>query len=156
MTIQKKQNNLLLLTNYMAYGTLRFHAFWNLGVQSRIQKDSSIIPILSRIDPFARTDTYFFKIQTNTASHLGQGLPKGIFPVQVYLSYLNNNNNYYYYCCSTVASQALGRFCPFILVLKTWLSFATLLYSSLRVFQNLPSLRLHTTFFIHLLAAFYR
>ena len=35
---------------------------WNPEVQCRTHKDSSVIPILSRINPIPRIDTYFFKV----------------------------------------------------------------------------------------------
>ena len=38
-------------------------------------KVSPIIPILSRINPIPRIDTYLFKV------YLRLGLPKGLFPV---------------------------------------------------------------------------
>ena len=55
----------------MAYGTRE--------VQCRIYKGSSIIPILRRINPVPRIDTYFFKIQSNIVIHLD--LPNGLIPV---------------------------------------------------------------------------
>ena len=45
-----------MLTNFMAYGIQRL---------CRIQKGSPIIPIPSRINPFPRIDTHFFKIHSN-------------------------------------------------------------------------------------------
>ena len=41
----------------MVYGTLRFHAAF-------IHKGSPIIPILSRINPITRIDTYLFKVHS--------------------------------------------------------------------------------------------
>ena len=40
----------------MAYGTRRFNAAFT---------SAPIIPILSRINPFTRTDTYLFKVHSN-------------------------------------------------------------------------------------------
>ena len=42
---------------------------------------SPIIPILSRINPIPRTDTYFLRYILILSSHLRLGLPKGLFPV---------------------------------------------------------------------------
>jgi hypothetical protein len=50
-----KENKEEILTNSIVYGI----------VQCRIHEGSSIFPILSRIDPIARIDTYFFKIYSN-------------------------------------------------------------------------------------------
>ena len=44
-----------------------------------MHKGSPIIPILSRVNPIPRIDTYFFKINSNIVLRLG--LPKGLFPV---------------------------------------------------------------------------
>jgi hypothetical protein len=52
------------LTNSMAYGTRRFKA-------------SPIIPILSRINPVPRIDSYFFKVDSNIVL----GLPTSLFSV---------------------------------------------------------------------------
>ena len=38
---------------------------WNPEVQCRIHKGSPIIPILSRINPITRIDTYLFKVHSN-------------------------------------------------------------------------------------------
>ena len=51
------------------------------GGSMRIQKGSPTIPILSRINPIPRIDTYFFKFHFIIVLHLR--LPKGIFPVCV-------------------------------------------------------------------------
>ena len=61
------------LTNYL-------HGLWNPEVQCRIHKDSPTIPILSRINPNTRIDTYRFKVRSNIVSHLRVGLPKCLFP----------------------------------------------------------------------------
>ena len=53
----------------------------NPEVESCIHKGSSIIPILSRINPIPHFDTYFFKILLILSSHIRLGLPKGLFPV---------------------------------------------------------------------------
>ena len=47
----------------------------NPEVQCRIHEGSLIIPILSRINPIPRIDTYLFKVHSNIV------LPKGLFPV---------------------------------------------------------------------------
>ena len=36
--------------------------------------------ILSRANPISRIATHFFKFHSNIVSHLGLGLPKGLFP----------------------------------------------------------------------------
>ena len=54
-----------LLTNSMSYGTRKFNAAFI---------KTPIIPILSRINPIPRIDTYFFKVYFNR-------LPNGLFPV---------------------------------------------------------------------------
>ena len=46
-----------------------------------IHKGSPIIPILSRINPIPRIDTYFCKVHCNIALTYMLGLPKGLFPV---------------------------------------------------------------------------
>ena len=53
-----------------SYWIAWLHSLWNPEVQCRIHKDSPIIPILSRINPISRIDTYFFKIHS-----------KDLFPV---------------------------------------------------------------------------
>jgi hypothetical protein len=53
----------------------------NPEIQCRIYKCSPIISILSRINPFPRIDTHFFKIHSNTVL-TGLGLPKGLFPIR--------------------------------------------------------------------------
>ena len=57
------------------------HGLWNPEVQCRIHKGSPIIPILSRINPIPRIDTYLFKVHSNIVLQLRLGLPKGLFPV---------------------------------------------------------------------------
>ena len=48
------------------YGTnFRTHSSHLTKVQCRIHKGSPIIPILSRINPIPRTDTYLFKVHSN-------------------------------------------------------------------------------------------
>ena len=42
------------------------YGLWNLTAQCRIHNVPLIIPILSRINQIPRTDTYFFKIHSNT------------------------------------------------------------------------------------------
>ena len=54
----------------MAYGTRRFNATFTR-------------PLLRQINPIPRSDTYFFKIHFNIASHLRLGLPKGLFPAGI-------------------------------------------------------------------------
>ena len=49
----------------------------------RIHKGSQIIPILSRINPIPRIDTYLFKVHSNIVFPLRLGLPKGLFSVGV-------------------------------------------------------------------------
>ena len=53
------------------------------GGQFPIHKGSSIIPVLSRINPIPRIDTNFFKIHLILSSHLRLGFPKGLFPVDL-------------------------------------------------------------------------
>ena len=60
-------------------------------VHCRIHKDSSIIPVLSRINPIPRIDTYFFKIHSNTVLPLCLELPKSLFPVSVSLKFSKHN-----------------------------------------------------------------
>ena len=57
----------------MAYGTRRSNA--------KVHKGSPIIPILSRINPIPRIDSYFFKVILILSSHLRLDLPKGLFRV---------------------------------------------------------------------------
>ena len=45
--------------------TIYLYDLWNPEVQCRIHKGSPVVPILSRINPLARIDTYFFKIHSN-------------------------------------------------------------------------------------------
>ena len=52
-------------------------------VQSRIQKGSPIIPIMSSINHIHRIDTYLFKIHSNNVLPSTPSLSKGIFPVGV-------------------------------------------------------------------------
>jgi hypothetical protein len=61
----------MTLTNYL-------HGLWNPEVQCRIHKGSPIIPILSRINPFARISLRSILI---LSSHLRLGLTKNLFPV---------------------------------------------------------------------------
>ena len=49
----------------------------------RIHKGSPIIPILGRINPISRIDTYFFKFPSNIVVHLRFSLPKGLFPLDL-------------------------------------------------------------------------
>jgi hypothetical protein len=56
-------------TNSKAYGTRR----------CRIHKSSPVIPILSKINPISRIDTYLRSFLI-LYSHLRLGLPKGLFP----------------------------------------------------------------------------
>ena len=44
-------------------------------------KGSRIIPILSRINPIPRIDTYLFKLILVLSSHLRLGFPKGLLHV---------------------------------------------------------------------------
>ena len=46
--------------------TNKLYGLWNPEVQCRIYKGSPIIPILSRINPITRIDTYLFKVHSNT------------------------------------------------------------------------------------------
>ena len=62
METQLGSNMVILLTSWLM----------NPKVQCRITKDSSIILILSQINPIPRIDTYYFKIL---------GFRKGLFPV---------------------------------------------------------------------------
>ena len=59
----------------MAYETRRFNA--------AIHKRPPIIPILSRINPIPRIDTYFFKIHSNIFLPSTPRHPKGLFPAGV-------------------------------------------------------------------------
>ena len=52
-------------------------------VQCRIHKGSPIIPILSRINPIPRIDTYFFKVHSNIVFPSSLGLPNSLFPVRL-------------------------------------------------------------------------
>ena len=45
-------------------------------------------PILSRINPITRIDTYFFKVHSNIVLHLYLGLPIGHFPADLYVKIL--------------------------------------------------------------------
>ena len=50
---------------------------------------SPIVPIMNRINPIPRIDTYLFKIHSNTDSHLHLGLPEVLFPVDLPVNILN-------------------------------------------------------------------
>ena len=65
----------------ITYIKLQLHGLWNPEAQCRIHKDSPIIPILNRINPISRIDTYFLRPILILSSHLRLGLPKGLFPV---------------------------------------------------------------------------
>ena len=53
-------------------------------VQCRIHNGSPIIPILSRINPIPRIDTYLFKVHSNIVLPSAPiDLPKGPFPVDL-------------------------------------------------------------------------
>ena len=41
------------------------------------------MPILSQINPILRTDTYYFKINSNISSNVRLGLPRDFFPAGV-------------------------------------------------------------------------
>ena len=56
LTTEKWENN---NNNYL------LHGLWNPEDQCRIHKGSPIIPILSRINPNTRIDTYLFKVHSN-------------------------------------------------------------------------------------------
>jgi hypothetical protein len=56
---------------------LTLHGLWNPEVQCRIHEDSPIIPILSRINPITRIDTYLFKVHSNIVL---PSTPKELFP----------------------------------------------------------------------------
>ena len=51
-----------------------------MGYGTSIHAGSPIIPILCRIDPIPRIDTYFLRSILILSFHLRLGLPKGFFP----------------------------------------------------------------------------
>jgi hypothetical protein len=61
--------------------TNQLHGLWKPEVQCCINKGFPIIPILGRINPTPRIDTYFFKIYSNIVLPSTIGLRKGLFPV---------------------------------------------------------------------------
>ena len=60
----------------------------NLKVQCHVNKGSPIIPILSRINPNPRIDTYFFKIHYNIVLH-----SFSYYFIRLWINNKNNNNN---------------------------------------------------------------
>ena len=76
---QPKLTNCFIYVSYWLINKL--HDLCNPEVQCRIHKGSPIIPILSRINPFPRIDTYFFKVHTNTSYFPHNCLPEGLFSV---------------------------------------------------------------------------
>ena len=56
------------------------------GVQCRIHKGSTIIPILSRINPLVLIPVSLRSILI-LSSHLRLGLPKGLLPVEFWKNY---------------------------------------------------------------------
>ena len=48
-------------------------------------------PILSRINPIARIDTYFFKIHSNIVFSSPLGLPERLFPTGLPVKILNTH-----------------------------------------------------------------
>ena len=57
------------------------HGLWDPEVKCGIHKGSPIIPVLRRMIPIPRINTYFFKIHSNIVLPSGLGLPQGLFPV---------------------------------------------------------------------------
>ena len=60
------------------------HGLWNPEVQCHIHEGSTVIPILSLMNPISRINTYFFKAHSN----LRLGLPKDLFPIGLYVKIL--------------------------------------------------------------------
>ena len=59
-----------------------WNILWNPEVKCRIHKGSPIIPILNRINPVPRTDTFLsLRSILKLLSHLHLGPPKALFPV---------------------------------------------------------------------------
>ena len=66
---------IIIIINSMDYGTRRFNAAFTRALK--------IVPILSRINPIPRTDTYFLRSILILSTHLQLGLLKYLFPVGI-------------------------------------------------------------------------
>ena len=69
------------LVSYLYFASL-MDGLWNPEVQCRIHKGSPIIPILSRINPISRIDTYLFKVHSNIVLPSTPRPPVGL-PVRI-------------------------------------------------------------------------
>ena len=61
----------------------QLHSLWDTVVQCRIHKDSSIISILSRIDPIFHIDACFFMVDSNIFLPSTPRDSKFLFPIDL-------------------------------------------------------------------------